>query len=253
MNEHVPTAHTGTPPRPKRNETMEENKHATAELTAERSLEIITQQIEQSRRDVSRRTGQSLFVAGLCTMGMAIVVAAVNLILFENGYGGLGHLLWLLLPAVIWLASRQSNKDHEPAPVSIIGKLVGKTWLTFAIFALGIFIVSTIWNSILVRSSTPDVFMANRITMGPIVILLMCMAVSITGWILKSGWLVWFGIIAGLLFSTGLYTGIGEGIIARLGTAKSVVMMQYVSPCISVFLIALVGLMLPGLMLKRNK
>lgn len=110
------------------------------------TLEIITQQIEQSRRDVSRRTGQSLFVAGLCTMGMAIVVAAVNLILFENGYGGLGHLLWLLLPAVIWLASRQSNKDHEPAPVSIIGKLVGKTWLTFAIFALGFFIFSTIWN-----------------------------------------------------------------------------------------------------------
>ena len=242
------------PPRPKRNETMEENKHATAELTAERSLEIITQQIEQSRRDVSRSTGQSLFVAGLCTMGMAIVVAAVNLILFENGYGGLGHLLWLLLPAVIWLASRQMNKDHEPVPVSIIGKLVGKTWLTFAIFALGIFIVSTIWNSILVRSTTPDVFMANRIMMGPIVILLMCMAVSITGWILKSGWLVWFGIIAGLLLATGLFYNVGDWIIAHLGgTPKSVVMMQYVSPCISVFLIALIGLMLPGLMLKRNK
>ena len=89
--------------------------------------------------------------------------------------------------------------------------------------------------------------------MGPVIILMMSMTVSITGHLLKSSWLVWFGIIAGLLFSTGLFTGIGEGIIAHLGTAKSVVMMQYVSPCISVFLIALIGLMLPGLMLKQKK
>ena len=242
------------PPRPKRNETMEENKHATAELTAERSLEIITQQIEQSRRDVSRSTGQSLFVAGLCTMGMAIVVAAVNLILFENGYGGLGHLLWLLLPAVIWLASRQSYKDHEPAPVSIIGKLVGKTWLTFAIFALGFFIISTIWNTILIRIEPIEIYMARHISMGPVIILMMSMTVSITGHLLKSSWLVWFGIIAGLLLATGLFYNVGDWIVAHLGgTPKSVVMMQYVSPCISVFLIALIGLMLPGLMLKRNK
>ena len=35
-------------------------------LTAERSLEIITKQIAQSRKAVSKEVGQSLFIAGLC-------------------------------------------------------------------------------------------------------------------------------------------------------------------------------------------
>ena len=45
---------------------MEENMN----LTAERSLEIITKQIAQSRKDVSKDVGLSLYIAGLCTMGM---------------------------------------------------------------------------------------------------------------------------------------------------------------------------------------
>ena len=39
-------------------------------MTAERSLEIITEQIERSRQVVAKDTGLSLYVAGLCTMGM---------------------------------------------------------------------------------------------------------------------------------------------------------------------------------------
>ena len=62
--------------------TMEENMN----LTAERSLEIITEQIERSRRAVSKDTGQSLFVSGLCTMGMAVIVAIVNIIAGNNGF-----------------------------------------------------------------------------------------------------------------------------------------------------------------------
>ena len=46
-------------------------------MTAERSLEIITEQIAQSRKAVSKDVGQSLYVSGLCTMGMAL----------HDGYG----------------------------------------------------------------------------------------------------------------------------------------------------------------------
>ena len=44
-------------------------------LTAERSLEIITEQIKRSRKAVSQEVGQSLYIAGLCIMGMAIFLA----------------------------------------------------------------------------------------------------------------------------------------------------------------------------------
>lgn len=43
-------------------------------MTAERSLEIITEQIERSRQMVAKDTGLSLYVAGLCTMGMAMLI-----------------------------------------------------------------------------------------------------------------------------------------------------------------------------------
>ncbi len=65
---------------------MEENM----ELTAERSLEIITEQIEKSRQAVSKDTGQWLFVSGLTTMLMSVIVASVNLLTRMP----IAHLLW---------------------------------------------------------------------------------------------------------------------------------------------------------------
>ena len=104
-------------------------------LTAERSLEIITEQIERSRRAVSKDTGQSLFVSGLCTMGMAVIVTFVNIIAGNNGFMAIGHLLWIILPLIIWLIMRHLNKNHTQPPVDLVGSLMGKTWWTFAVFS----------------------------------------------------------------------------------------------------------------------
>ncbi|MBR3079940.1 MAG: hypothetical protein IKH01_09035, partial [Prevotella sp.] len=49
---------------------MEENNN----MTAERSLEIITEQIERSRKEVTRDTGLTLYVSGLCVMGVALFI-----------------------------------------------------------------------------------------------------------------------------------------------------------------------------------
>lgn len=61
----------------------------TMNMTAERSLEIITEQIVQSRKAVSKDVGQSLYVLGLYTMGMAVVVSLINYFSLTP----LGHLL----------------------------------------------------------------------------------------------------------------------------------------------------------------
>ena len=74
---------------------MEENM----ELTAERSLEIITEQLEKSRQAVSKDTGQWLFVSGLIAMIMSVIVASINILTLSP----LAHLLWFALPVVIWL------------------------------------------------------------------------------------------------------------------------------------------------------
>ena len=43
-------------------------------MTAERSLEIITEQIERSRQMVAKKTGHSLYIAGICMMGIWLTI-----------------------------------------------------------------------------------------------------------------------------------------------------------------------------------
>ena len=226
---------------------MEENIN----MTAERSLEIITEQIAQSRRAVSKSTGQSLYIAGLCTMGMAVVVPIVNFLLNTT----LGHLLWFALRFIILFIIRNKNKNREHAPVSFVGNLVGKTWITFGIFGLGFFVLANVWNYILGHSTTNTMaIVAHHVDFSPIIILLMGMAVAMTGHILKSKWLVWFGIIASLVIAIGSYAGIGSMILARCGAPLQLIAQSNsFLPCVSVFVFALFGLLLPGWMLKKQK
>lgn len=217
-------------------------------MTAERSLEIITEQIVQSRKAVSKDVGQSLYVLGLYTMGMAVVVSLINYFSLTP----LGHLLWLVLPFIIWWVLR-NNKERVNAPVNLVGTLVSKTWWTFAVFAISYKVLATIWNFIMARMCSPDEYVRMHMTITPIVILLMAMAVSITGHILKNCWLVWFGITAGLLVAINSHVGVGTIILARLYPPHVVGGWSLIDPCPILFLFSFIGLMLPGLMLKKQK
>ena len=63
-------------------------------MTAERSLEIITEQIERSRQSVSKDVGMSLFIAGLCIIGVAFVTSICTLLTGNMAF----HLLYVLIP-----------------------------------------------------------------------------------------------------------------------------------------------------------
>ena len=230
---------------------MEEKEN----MTAERSLEIITEQIEQSRRAISKTTGYSLYISGLCIMCTAVAVAVVNVITASQGIIGIGHLLWFLLPVVIWQRSRKYAAEHAPAPVSFVGSMIAKTWITFGFFGIGIFIIAIVWSFFAPRLLEPDVYAILQIRVAPAVVLLMGLAVSITGQILKQGWLTAFGIVAGLGCFVWEHFNLGRKILMGFGmpgdpTAHAI---GASLPCLTVFLFALVGLMLPGLMLKKQR
>lgn len=86
---------------------------------------------------------------------------------------------------------------------------------------------------------------------------MMGMAISITGHILKQRWLVTFGIVAGLLCFAWEHSHIGEAIVMRLVTSDVPLTLIASAinasiPCLTIFIFALIGLMLPGLMLKKQ-
>ena len=218
---------------------MEENM----ELTAERSLEIITEQLEKSRRAVSKDTGRWLFVSGLTTMLMAVIVASANLL----SWTPLFHLLWFALPVVIWLVMKYVNRNRVPVPESFVGTLVRKTWYTILAFALVYVVIATVWNIVLQHYESPEVFLYAGMHITPTILTLLAVAVSMTGLILKKSALVWFGLLSFVILRFGLFSVM----ISRLLPPDVLGRLSLVRPCELIFLFALVGLMLPGLLLWR--
>ena len=221
-------------------------------LTAERSLEIITEQIERSRRAVSKDTGQFLFVAGLMTMGTAVVAALINYFTFNAGGmfpGWWGHFLWFVLPFFIMWTIRYIDKGN--APLSLVGTHVRKVWWTFATFALIYAVYTIIWNRLAFMWNGPEAYPWLHRQASSIIILLMAMAISVTGQILKIRWLVWLGILGWLLIY--MVMGVSDYILVRILPPTEWTRVSIINPCPSIFLFALIGLTLPGLMLKRQK
>jgi len=232
---------------------MEENSN----MTAERSLEIITEQIERSRQIVSKTTGQSLFIAGICIMCTAVLVAVINLITISQGMIGIGHLLWFLLPFIILKLSRIYTKDSAHTPTSFVGSMIAKTWITFGYFAIGFFVIALVWSLIAPTFFSLSECVATQIRVAPVIVLLMGMAITITGHILRQRWLITFGIMAGLLCFAWEHFHVGEAIVMNLVLVESPLPLTAAAissslPCITIFLFALVGLLLPGMMLKKQ-
>ena len=232
---------------------MEENSN----MTAERSLEIITEQIEKSRRAVSKTTGRSLYISGICIMCTAVLVVLINIITMSQGMVGIGHLLWFALPVVIWLLSRKYIKDREHAPVSLVSSMVAKTWITFGFFGIGFFIIALIWGWIGARLLPISEYATSQIRVAPVIVLLMGMAITMTGHILRQRWLVVFGIVAGLLCFAWEHFHVGEAIVMNLVSVESpfaltAAVISSSLPCLTIFLFALFGLLLPGMMLKKQ-
>ncbi len=219
-------------------------------LTAERSLEIITEQLDQSRRKVSKTTGQSLFVSGLSTMIMAVVIGIVNF----STKTTFGHLLWFILPLIIWVAMKKIHSGKGYTPDSLVGSLVGKTWWTYSIFVVVFFVIVLVWNILFVSRLLPVGDHAFAIVdPTATIMLLMGMAVAITGHLLRSNKLVWLGIVAGIAAFVWEQFGIGSMIMASCTQSVDfIVRINMALPCLTIFLFVLFGVMLPGLILKKR-
>ena len=216
-------------------------------MTAERSLEIITEQIARSRKAVSQLLAKNLIVSGIATIAMSLLIGILVAILETP----LPRLLWLVLPFVIWWGIHRNFKQHESQPGDIISSMVGKTWLTFAMFALGFFVLAIAWNRFTVTFDEPSHRMFVHI--GPVLMLLMGVAIAMTGFVLKNNVLVTFGVIGGLLMYFWDTFNLAFMVLARMGVEpQTLVWMDGLLCAIPVTIFAVVGLLIPGLALKRQ-
>ena len=222
---------------------------ANSNMTVERSLEIITEQIKRSRKSVSQEVGQSLYIAGLCIMGMAILITTCLLLTGNT----LFYLLYGLIPILVIGIDHYVKRDKPKAPVSLVGSMVDKTWQTFGIFTLSFCVFAILFDFLMGRMESPEVYVRIAIHPFRIILLMMGMAITITGYILKSRWLVWCGIIGGIGGLSWESFGVADFFLIRLSDLANFYLYSHIPPCIMVLVFSFVGLTLPGWMLKKQK
>ncbi len=228
---------------------MEENSN----LTAERSLGIITEQIERSRKSVLEDVGMSLFISGICIIGVAFITIICALLTGNMAF----HLLYILLPLVIIGIDRYVKRNKPKVPASFIGKMVDKTWLTFGIFVLIFALLSIPFNNLMFHDAqvadNMQVYFQNRIKPISIIYLMMGMAVSVNGNILKSKWMVWCGIIGGI---GGFFWESFHVTETLIGWSRIPLdyfsTVQTIAPNLMMAIFAFIGVTLPGWMLKKQ-
>ena len=185
----------------------------------------------------------------VCTMGMGLLIGLCIFFTSNTAF----YLLYIALPVVIFFADRYVKRNKPKAPASFVGTMVDKTWQTFGIFVLSFFVFVILYNSLMGRMESPEVYVRLMIKPFRIILLLFGMAITINGYTLKSRWMVWCGIIGGIggfvwesfyvsqtivgrLFSISDYVGIADGLI----------------PAVMIAILAFIGLTLPGMKLKNK-
>ena len=223
-------------------------------MTAERSLEIITEQIERSRKSVSEDVGMSLFISGLCIIGIAFVTCICALLTGNMAF----HLLYVLVPVLVICIERYVKRNKPKVPVSLIGTIVDKTWQTFGIFVLTFFLLSIPFNRLMLHDAmvadNMQVYFQNHISPVRIILLMMGMAVTINGYTLKSKWMVWCGIIGGI---GGFFWEAFCVTQTLLGWSRLPLDLysaaQTIAPNLIMAIFTFIGLTLPGWMLKKQR
>jgi hypothetical protein len=225
---------------------MEDNKN----MSAERSLEIIRESIERSQKDVTRSTARSMLISGLAT----IVMSALIGIICVCTKSGTAHLLWFLMPIVIWIGLRLQYRNSVPAPKSYVGMLVGKVWKVFAIVVLTLFACQILWLFFCVRIVNDiQSLEAVHLLSTQLILLLMGCAIATTGYVLRSSWLKWCGFICAIGGYLLESYDVPFQFMSHHTSYQTANFSNAWMPCVIVALFAFVGLVLPGLTLKGKE
>ena len=201
-------------------------------MTAERSLEIIRDSIEQSQRTITRNSAIPLIWWGACVTVFSLLIAY----LWKNHGGPVWNVLWVVMWLVGLLCERIIRNKRKPVPSTFVGRTISHIWGTFGIFCgfIGI-IFGFIGGGLLpIEIVMPQVYVFGIIT--SIISLCFGMGATIMGFVLQNNIIKVCGIIAGI---GGFFSAL------HFVDAKQLLVMAGV---------AVIGLIVPGIVIYlQNK
>lgn len=117
---------------------MEQNKEQNSEMTAQESLNLISDMLNNSRRDILQSGAKHFLLWGVLLTVTSLVIYA----LWHSTGSAKWNLLWFVM-AIIGFPIALLIGKKDKMPQNIISKQIGQVWLTYAAFAVGISVIAT--------------------------------------------------------------------------------------------------------------
>lgn len=159
----------------------------TTNMTPERSLQIINDAIEKSRKDFEKDAGSPMII-----WGAVVLVFSLAVCVMLNLSGHLNwNFLWFGIVVVGWPLSAILLKGKgKQGGKSFISRTIGQVWISYGIFAT---VLSTVFA-----------FVAPQFT-GYITAVLLGFAAVMTGFILKNNYITAGGFVTGIGCTIALF------------------------------------------------
>ena len=171
---------------------MEQNK----EMTAQESLSLITETMNNNRKDIVRSSGKYFVLWGILLTVFSLLV----FILWKTTGKAVWNNLWFALPAIGYPLARLIKSKEKPARAeNYISRINGGIWGSFGLFACSVALF-TILYSLLGDSSLTAIVLGATLTAQ--IVLLFGIAETISGVVLKNwtikiaGWITGIGGLA---------------------------------------------------------
>lgn len=172
---------------------MENTTEQTKGMTAEESLSLITETLNSSRKEITRRSGKYYILWGALLTLFSIVIYLLWKLTDKEAWNN----LWFAMPVIGFLLARlMSRKDTETHVQNDVSRITQGIWTAFGIFACVVAAFTVIfsqWGSNIFRVFS----VVNGLTAE--IILLFGLAECISGIALKN----WIIKIAGLVTGLG--------------------------------------------------
>ena len=203
---------------------MEQNK----EMTANESLALITETLNNNRKEITRRGGKYFVLWGILLTFFSLLVYA----LWKSTGHSYWNNLWFALPLVGYpLARMIRSKEESAVATNVVSRIISGIWTSFGVFACSLAAFTVLFTIV---GDHPLAAIVVGASLTAEIVLLFGLAETISGVALKN----WAIKIAGFV------TGIGSVAIYFITGANEEQMF--------IFTLAVLVLVATGLVVKRQ-
>lgn len=191
----------------------------TDEFTPEKSLQLIAEVIENSRRDFEKNSGMPLVLWG----GIVAVVAVVVWWLLGATSNAYWHMLWFVIPVLGYPLNMLLCRKDEKRAKNYVSGFVGMVWTMFGILS----ILTAVTACFFVPVWRPLIAL--------LIIMMLGFSTGITGLVLKNALIAVCGVVTAIA---------GMVLISVVGPVFQPLVMGVA---------AVFGLILPGLVMNARR